>query len=138
MASADDIDEFAQWKIGTDRYEVFVYNTLQTHQGEHGTVGMMRYEFALACQPHGIDAVGFEDADGKNGYYTHDDERYEEGIAARDLGYKEDSRKGCVHHARHHACHAQQGKVFFWNVYAHLVDVPKARKEESTESTDKQ
>ena len=138
VASADGMDEFAQPHVGRNGGELTVDDAVEVHQGEHCPVGMVGDEFALARQPHAVDAVWLEHDDDQIGTHTHDDERNEQPVSTRDFGNEENARQRGVHHAGHHAGHAQKREVLLGDIDSHLISVPQAGKEETAEGSDEQ
>ena len=117
---------------------VAIYHGVETHQRQHGMVSMVSHQLALTRQSHAIDAVRLEDVDGEVGADGDNHERHEEVVAAGNLGNEEDAGQGGMHHARHHAGHAQQGEVLLGHIDTDIVDVPQSCKEESGEAADEQ
>ena len=97
---------------------VLLHHALHTHQREGSLVDMVGKQLALPCQSERIDTVALEDADGKQRADAHDHQWDEELVTACQFGYQEDTRQRCMHHARHHACHAHQRKVLLGDIDA--------------------
>ena len=76
-----------------------------------------------------------EDADSHHRHDTHNHQWHEHVVAVRNLGDEEDTREWGVHHASHHASHAEQRVVLLRYIYAHLIHVPQTREEEPRESS---
>ena len=96
--------------------EIRFHHTFNVHQGQDRLILIMSQQFALLCQTHGIDTVRFEYHDCKVSTDRYHHQRKEQVISPCQLGNEEDTCQRCMHHARHHPCHTQQGKVLFRNI----------------------
>ena len=97
---------------------------------------MVRQEFALLGQTHGVEAVGLEGADGDVGADGGDHERQEKVVAAGQLGDEEDARQGGVHDGGHGASHAHEGEILFGQVDRQAEEVEDVREEEARDAAD--
>ena len=99
---------------------------------------MVRYEFALPCQSHTIDAVRLKGKDCEVSTHAYYHQRHEKVVACRQLRYEEHPRQRRVHHARHHARHSQQRGILLGKNWSYIVNIPQPCEEETRESPDKQ
>ena len=136
--TADFVDYLSQFHVGIDGLEVALDDGVEAHERQHGMVGMVRDKLALTRQSNAVDAMRLEDVDGEVGADGDNHERHKEVVAAGYLGNEEDAGQGGMHHARHHAGHAQQGEVLLGHIDTDIVDVPQSCKEESGEAADEQ
>ena len=138
LATAEGMHERTQFHVGMHGHVVPVDDAVERHQGEHGAVGVVRDELSFACQSHAIDAVRLKDNDGEIGADADNHQRDEQLIAARQFSNEEDASERRMHHAGHHRCHAQHGKVVLWDIDADAFTVPHAGEKESSERPQKQ
>ena len=112
-------------------------DTIHTHQGEDGLVGVVRQEFASLGQSHGVDAMRLEVLDGEIRAYGHYHQRHEESIAASQFGNEEDTRKRGMHDTAHQAAHAQHGEVALWDVDTEdVIRIPYPAEDEAADTTE--
>ena len=125
LAGRYGLHHLSQIHIGLEAWPLLVDDGVEGHEGEDGAVLVVRDELALACQTHGVDAVGLEGMDGQIRGHGNNHQRDEQGVAARQFGDEEDARQRGMEYAAHHAGHAQQGVVRLGHMEAErLVDVP--------------
>ena len=99
---------------------------------------MVREQFALAGQTHGVNAVRLEGVNSEVGRCRHNHERQEELVATCELGNEEDTGEGSMEHAAHEARHAQQGVVRFGHrCHVGQETVPKPREHKARDAAQK-
>ena len=122
--AAEDVQHLAHLHIRINRFVVFLYNAVETHQREYSTVGVVCDEFSFTCQTHTIDAVFLKDANGEVSADRHNHQRNEQLVAAGKLSNQEDTGERSMHDTCHHARHTVQREVFLRDIDTNLMHVP--------------
>ena len=125
--------------FGIQYLVVMLYYTVDTDKGKDAAICVVCEQLSALCESHSVDAVGFEEPDGKVCPYRNHHKGEEQVVASCEFGNEEYAGERCVHDAAHQTAHAKHGEVVLAYLDAQdIIDIPHAREDETCNTSQKQ